>query len=344
MRGITAREVAQRLAAQPEAVVRELLPGGHREGNEWVAPSVDGNSRRALSIKIRGSCAGVWGQFDGTLILGKTTGDLLDLAAHVRFANDKKAAYAWALQYLGLATGGPQTRPQTPPPPPSVAADPHDGATRAAALRLFLSAQATLRNTPAFSYLKARGIDLAELGRQPRALRFHPSCKCIEAGAELPAMLAAISGPNGEHLATHRTFLAEQGGIWMKAPLRSPKKVLGSYAGGTIRLWRGGSGRPLSAAPELGTIVIAEGIETALSIAVACPEYRVLAAVSVSNLGRIILPASALDIVLAADSDPPGSPAAVALQRAVDRLLAEGRSVRIARSSRGHDFNDGLRE
>jgi len=335
---IPARQVAQQLAGRIAALVHELLPHGHREGAEWVAPSLTGTSKRGLSVRITGSKPGVFAEFDGD-----ARGDGLDLVAHVLFRGDKKAAYKWALAWLGLGHGGPAPQPQPRPQPASAAPDAHDRASAAGALRLFLGGQATLRNTPADAYLKARGIDLAELGRQPRALRFHPAVRCTEAGADMPAMLAAIVGPDGGHVATHRTYLAEHGGVWGKARLKAPKKVLGGYAGGTIRLWRGASGKPLATAPESDVIAIGEGIETSLSVAIACPEYRVLAAGSLNNLARMILPAHALDLIVLADNDA-GNPAAqAALQRAVDRLLAEGRSVRIARSSAGKDFNDSLK-
>jgi hypothetical protein len=335
---IPARAVAQQLAGRAEALARELLPAGHREGAEWVAPSLMGASLRGLSVRITGSKAGLWGEFDSD-----RRGDALDLVAHVLFRGDRKAAYRWALSWLGIAHAGAAPQPQPRPAAPRPAPDAHERASAAAAMRLWLAGRPELRGTPADAYLKARGIDLGELGRQPRALRFHHAVRCTEAGCDLPAMLAAIVGPDGGHVATHRTFLAEHDGAWCKARLRAPKKVLGSYTGGTIRLWRGASGKPLDKAPEADTVAIGEGIETCLSVAIACPEYRVLAAASLSNLGRIVLPPNAIDLVILADNDA-GNPAAqAALARAVDRLLAEGRSVRIARSSTGKDFNDGIK-
>jgi phage/plasmid primase-like uncharacterized protein len=336
---IPAREVARQLGSRAEALARELLPHGHREGAEWVAPSLTGTSQRGLSVRITGSKAGVWAEFDAD-----ARGDGLDLVAHALFRGDKSAAYKWALGWLGIGQAGAMPQPRPRPAPPPAGPDAHERATAAAAFRLFLAGKAELRGTPADAYLKGRGIDLAELGRQPRALRFHSAVRCIEAGGDLPAMLAAIRGPDGQHVATHRTFLAEYGGTWCKAKLKAPKKVLGSYAGGLIPLWRGASGKPLATAPEADVIAIGEGIETCLSVAIACPEYRVLAAVSLANLARIILPAQAVDLIVLADNDHGNAAAQAGLQRAVDRLLAEGRSVRIARSSAGKDFNDGIKD
>ncbi len=158
-------------------------------------------------------------------------------------------------------------------------------------------------------------------------------------------MLAAITGPDGAHLATHRTWLAQRpDGSWGKAPLRDPKMTLGSYAGGTIRVWRGASGLPLAEAPEGEAVALAEGIETALSVAVSCPELRVLCAVSLGNLARVDLPPTVAEVIICADNDGAENTAAArALARAVERFGGEGRQVRIARPPAGmKDFNDLL--
>jgi hypothetical protein len=337
---IPARQVAQHLASRIDALARELLPLGRREGAEWVAPSHTGTSRRALSVRLTGTKAGVWSDFSASGVHG----DALDLVAHVLFRGDKTGAYSWALAWLGLGAKMPTPLPRiAPQAAPPRADDPNILARRKAALAVFLNSETMLRGTPVDGYLQGRGIALAELGRQPRSLRNGAAVFNQETGTNMPAMLAAISAPGGRHAATHRTWLAQdEAGTWRKARLQAPKKVLGSYAGGCIRLWRGASGKPLEKAPESDTTVIAEGIETALSIVVACPEYRVLCGVSLSNLGRIILPAACLDLIVAADNDFGNAAAEAALAHAVDRLLSEGRSVRIARSSIGKDFNDAL--
>jgi hypothetical protein len=156
-------------------------------------------------------------------------------------------------------------------------------------------------------------------------------------------MVAAVTNGAGEMTAVHRTWLAKDvAGQWKKAPLQAPKASLGRISGGTIRLWRGASARPLADAPEGETVVIGEGIETCLSIAVSCPERRVLCGVSLGNLGRIDLPAAITTVIIAADNDAPGGPAEAALNAALRRLASTGRQVRIARSPVGSDFNDCL--
>jgi hypothetical protein len=200
----------------------------------------------------------------------------------------------------------------------------------------------SIANTPVEAYLASRGINIRELKRQPGALRYHPAMNCIEAGRPLPAMLAAVTSTNGEFLALHRTWLARTPNGWRKAPLHAPKKTLGPLAGGAIHLWRGATGKPLRQAEGGQTLVLAEGVETGLSIALACPERRVIAAVSISNMAALVLPVAISEIIIAAENDAPGSAATRALQKAIDRFISEGRAVKIARSPVGSDFNDVL--
>jgi hypothetical protein len=214
---------------------------------------------------------------------------------------------------------------------------------RRAAVRLYLEAQASIAGTPADLYLKARGLDLAQLGRQPRALRFHPRCRCTEVNASLPALIAAVHDAAGVHVATHRTYLAQHAGVWGKARLREPKKTLGRLYGGTIRLWRGASNKPLREAPEGEPATIGEGIETCLSVAIACPDLRVLSAVSMANAASVELPTQIGDVVLLADNDGDNEAARRGLQRVIDHFSGQGRTVRLARSPWGKDFNDAIR-
>ncbi len=337
-----AGEVSRMLAACIEALARELLPAGRRQGAEFVAPSPWGGSKRGLSVRLTGNKAGVWADFSGD-----RRGDALDLVASVQFGGDRGAALRWARAWLGLASGVAPPAALPPPQPAAPAAEGEDieqERRRRRGLRLFLEAK-PLPGTPAEAYLLGRGINLRSLGRAPGAMRFHPALWNTEAQARLPCLVAAITNPaGGGFQALHRTWIGQnQAGNWQKAALNTPKMALGGFAGGVIALWRGASGKPLAKAPADDVTVLTEGIENALSVAIACPQYRVLAVVSVGNFSRISLPPALMDLIVAADADAPGSAAAAALDRGVARLMEEGRSVRIARAGAGRDFNDLLR-
>lgn len=338
MRGPGAHEIARMLAARASELARELLPAGRREGPEWRCGSLHGERGQSLAVRIRGEKAGVWADF-----ASGQRGDALDLVAQTLFSGSKRDAIQWASRWLGLNSGEvPIAKPrQAGRAHFDVEPDKDAMRRRRQALGMFLAGQRQILGTPVERYLSGRGIHLRDLGRQPAALRFHEAIWCSEAGHPLPALLAAICEPGGRHIATHRTYLAQDGaGIWRKAALRHPKKVYGSYGGGVVPLWRGSSGLPLKMAPPGEQIVIAEGLETALSIVVSVPEQRVVCAVSLGNLGSIGLPPAVTTVIVAADNDGDNPAAAQALQRAIDRFTAEGREVRIARSPVGKDFND----
>ncbi len=85
-------------------------------------------------------------------------------------------------------------------------------------------------------------------------------------------------------------------------------------------------------------LVLAEGVETALSILQATGK-PVCACLSTSGLKAVILPAEVKAVVIAADGDAAGEKAA---QAAARRFYLEGREVKIARPPDGMDFNDLL--
>ena len=64
------------------------------------------------------------------------------------------------------------------------------------------------------------------------------------------------------------------------------------------------------------------------------------ATLSTSGLKAVRLPPEARNFIIAADGDQPGEDAAMI---AADRIVAEGRKVKIARAPWGLDFNDLLR-
>jgi hypothetical protein len=336
------KTIARLLAARIRDLVQQLLPDGREERGEWVALNPTRGDRKPGSFRIHlhGSRAGVWADF-----ATDDAGDALNLVAYVRYGGNLRDAIAWSKAYLGLESGPVPAaiRRAAPPPVDDAQRAAEEKARREAALKIFLAARPALKDTPVAAYLAGRGIDLAQLGRQPRALRFHPELWNRESQAHWPAMVAAVGNDAGEHTATHRTWLARRDGRWGKAPLADAKMSLGTVAGSCIRLWRGASGKALKDAPEGERVAIAEGIETALSVAIACPELRVLCAVSLANMANLALPPAIGTVILCADHDDDNPKARALLMRAVHRYQGEGREVRLAMPDvPGADWNDVL--
>jgi hypothetical protein len=184
-----------------------------------------------------------------------------------------------------------------------------------------------LRGTPAAAYLEARGVGPSRFPDAPlQALRFAPAVSHPD-GQQLPAMLAAIVDPRtGRYLATHHTFLAFRDGAWRKALVTPAKLVLGRYAGGLIPLLRGGSGVPLKQAPQGDELLMAEGIENALTVGLAFPELRAVAAVAVQNAQHIALPPAIGSVLLVHDRDGENDAVQQARDRAYERWRVEQRS------------------
>jgi putative DNA primase/helicase len=170
------------------------------------------------------------------------------------------------------------------------------------------------------TYLASRGLRLPA----GDALRFHPSLK-HPSGSRWPAMVALVTRRDGEPAGIHRTFVLQDGSG--KAPVTPAKMMLGTCAGGAVRL-----------AKPAETLAVGEGIESTLSAmqATGAPSW---AALSTSGLKALALPDAVREVVILADGDTAGESAARVAAR---RWHREGRRVRIARPPRGNDFNDML--
>lgn len=176
--------------------------------------------------------------------------------------------------------------------------------------------------TESEAYLRSRHFN----GVIPPTLRHHSKLRHPHAGSTLPAMVGAVTiWPSHQVRAIHRTYLTPDG---RKAPLDACKLSLGPIGGGAVRL------SPIG--PEM---IVAEGIETALSL-LAATRMCVWAALSAGGIERLILPppAALRSVVIAADHDARGLQAA---ENAALRWTIAGYTVRIAvPPGEGTDFND----
>lgn len=201
--------------------------------------------------------------------------------------------------------------------------------TRAHAARRSLQAQllwseaAPATGTLAEKYLRQRGItcDL------PDTLRFQPNCWHPTA-KRLPAMLALIEG--GEGFAIHRTYLQHDG--LAKSQVTPTKAMLGAVSGGSVRL-----------TATQGPLIVAEGIETALSLSCGLIDgpVTVWAALSTSGMRGLRLPKTKSELTIASDGDAEGRKAAHTL---AVKAAALGWKVSSLNAPEGQDWNDVLNE
>ena len=188
------------------------------------------------------------------------------------------------------------------------------------ALRIWRAAVPASK-TPVESYLHSRGLTCS----LPLSLRFHRGLK-HPSGSVWPCMVALVTrGADDVPLAIHRTFLAREGRD--KAPVDPARMMLGPCRGGAVRLAEPGE-----------ILMVGEGIETCLA-AMQATGHPAWAALSTSGLRVLDLPGRVRDVIVLADGDDPGEAAA---RECALRWQRESRRVRIARPTRGLDFNDVL--
>jgi hypothetical protein len=341
---ISIAEIARLLADRMPTLAAELLPNGRREGAEWRVGSLNGEPGRSLAVHLSGSRAGVWKDF-----AGGQGGDALDLVAQVHFGGDKGRAVEWSKRWLGIDDRDPAAIVKVRREAARIAEATERASAQEAARtqervqRIWLSCQRDIRGTHAEAYLRARSIDVRRLPKVPGALAFHPELWCGEGQERVPALVGGIFR-RGALVGVHRTFLDP---VWpKKLEVTNPKLSLGRYGGGCIPLTRGMTRirwNELWNSRVAESLIVAEGIETALSVALALPRRRVAAAVSLANMAALDLPPCITAITIAADNDT-AEEAKRGLDRAIAAHQAKGRTVYVARAAAGKDFNDWLRE
>lgn len=346
---ISVDEIEQLLRAQVETLGRELLPNAKVDGRHLCVGSLSGEPGQSLKINLQGPKRGLWADFSA---LGSEEGggDCIGLIRMIKFGGDVAAAVQWAKSWLGiddldperLETRRREVRAQAAADEVLAAAEKEQKRKRAVAMWM---GGKPIAGTPAEWYLRGRGIDIGLLGTWPGSLRFHAEIWNRELGHKIPAMLACMVTPEGKHVATHRTYLThdERKG-WVKLDSPNAKMVLGGSFGSFIPLRKGASGKSMADMPEGEPFYISEGIEDALTAAMARPGLRIGASYSLGNIGSIDFPGAMGPLRVMADRDEYGSQAADLLERVIRRQQAKGVHVQlILPKPPFKDLNDWLR-
>ena len=316
----TAKDIAHELADRAEAVCRQYLSNGRRQGSYWMVGSVHNEPGRSMFVRLSDGPRGPAGKW--TDAATGEHGDLIDVIQQARGLHGFTDAMAEARRFLSL--------PDTVPPGVSRWAKASQTKTGTSdslrsALRLFAMAR-PIEGTLADTYLRRRGIIPEAL---PGTLRFHPECyyrpDSRNSTERWPAMLAAVTDNRGNITGIHRTWLQRDGSG--KAPVATPRRAMGHLLGNGVRF---------GAASE--TMVVGEGIETMLSIRTALPHLPVVACLSAAHLAAFDTPASIRRLYIAHDRDAAGLHAR---DRLASRLSDRAIEI-ISLSPRRHDFNDDL--
>ena len=176
---MNAAAIAAALSLRAEAVCRQYLPHGRRQGRYWIAGDLDGARGRSLYVRLRGpGTPGKW-----TDAAEGTHGDLLDIIRHRINAPTLRAALDEARAFLAL------------PAAPAAGEGPGDSYDATQAARRLWTRCRAIDGTHAESYLRARGLARCRFS----CLRFHPELRYRESSSvrRLPALVAAVTGDDG---------------------------------------------------------------------------------------------------------------------------------------------------
>ena len=293
------------------STVRNLLPNGKRENQEYVALNPTRADQHLGSFRINLN-SGKWIDYATT----DKGGDITSLYAYIKGISQYEAA-----QYLlGNYTYSRNCNFSNNPPKSSkINVEEY--------INKLWDESLDPKNSIIENYLNHRGLLLQNI---PRSIRYHPNLYHKHSGKSFPVMLSAVTKYGSDKIvALHRTYLKVDGGD--KADITPNKMMLGQVKGTAVMLTPTGS-----------KLVIVEGIETALSI-YAATGFSTWASLSAWGMLSIQVPPVDItqEITIAADADKTGIASA---NKLAVRLLDEGYKVSIAIPEQGTDFNDALME
>lgn len=351
-RPISVTEIVAGLSALAPSIAGELFPAGRVRGNRMFIGDLNGGKGDSLAIWFGGEKPGNWRDF-APPSGAPERGDILDLVSWGMFGGDKGEAIQWAMGRLGFS--GDATSPEFKQKRLDLKKQADQNKVDAAAAkarraamghRLWLQASPDLAGSPVDFYLAGRGLDI-RAAPSTGALRYAASLtETIHSGGKkFPAMAALVVNPAGQIVGVHRTFLQLYGGKWGKARIEDPRQALGPTSGGFVPICKGATGKSMAAAPMGDTLLICEGIEDALAIAMARPDLRIAAALHLGNMGEIDPPPAIKRLILFRDEDTKQK-AREAFERArakqAKRFADRGGELLVAAPPEGKDANDLL--
>ncbi|MGL4490536.1 MAG: toprim domain-containing protein [Rhizobiaceae bacterium] len=342
-------------------VAAKLLPRGKREGGLWVSRNPAGDDPKkkpALKVRIQGGDLGAWSDWRSG-----DKGDVFRLIEHC-LKCDFNAARRWAMDYCGMRGMSREERArmdreaQTYTEREAKKAEKDLQWKLQQAVKLW-NARADLTRSPwrdhALAYFAGRNCALdqvpniaRETFRYSRATEWwngatwkHVDGRRIKTapGPEFPAVHSALRNRLGIITCCHVTFLDPLKP--KKASVEPPKLMFGVALGSVIEVSTGPEGKPFWLAQEAHPLIIAEGIETALSLAIAMPECRVWAGGSLAGVGAAPVDLDCISAIYFARDNNEGNPQAQQqFERANDQLAAHGKALTVMASIVGDDFND----
>lgn len=354
------------LNAQVESVTRHYLgEPKSRQGHTWRF----GRHQGSLVVTIDGDKKGLWHDFQT-----QAGGDMLGLIKTITNPSDFKALLQEAMRFLG----GNHTYIQSRVSAQSHSSGQFDQSThiipvknkKSVHIQTILAPAATIPDSPcnqkiistdlatqqkiqkvqmivqnsqpiqgtlAEQYLRQhRGIEIPVLDK---TFRFHPQLKHWMTGKDYPALLVIARDEKDAACGLQAIFLDPHTGQKANIMNQSAKLSRGFIKGGAM----------VQEGTAPNKFAIAEGPETALSIAQAHPDWTVYASFGMSNLAHVASSLPSKELIMVADNDGEHSHTQKNMEQAAQTLSKQGKSVWVATPQKPAnqakwDFNDVLRQ
>ena len=202
-----------------------------------------------------------------------------------------------------------------------------------------------IAGTIAEKYLREyRGIT----GELPNDFRFLKSDFHLNTKKNVPALVAPYRDKEGKMVGIVRIYLNKDGSKYTDTFIDDQ----GRQKEATTKANRGISshGRVVIQEAVIPKVLwVAEGVETALSVAKAVPDQTVVASLAVGQIKNVPISSETQEVIICADNDPASSQSKESISQAVESFLSKGVRVFIAlppeipAGMKKHDFNDLLK-
>jgi ATP-dependent exoDNAse (exonuclease V) alpha subunit len=289
-----------------------------------------GSNKGSLNVTVRGEKAGLW--YDFATEEGGNFISLIRRELHLDFTNALQYAAEWA----NIAPASSLIKQK-----PKIERQVHlksNKFTETQLEKIIYAREIVAKSTPLAGTLAERYLT-EHRGITDPALninfRFNPSVKEPETKQYWPVLVAIAKNRQDEVQAVQCIYLDPK--TANKLNVKVPKRSFGPQEGAAVLVQK--AQYILNVGYQYA---LAEGPETALSVAHSDKNLGVYVTLSVSNFGNIPISSAIKDILLCADNDGINADSNKALQNAIEILSERGLNVSVAKPLDCKDFNDVL--
>jgi len=315
--------IRHHLVVNIEAVCRYYLSAGRKVGRYWIVGNIHNKPGQSMAVRLYDTNPeriGLWVDY----ATGEH-GDVFDLIGGVTGIDSFKDILAEASRFLNMADLSVSSYRYSSSDHQRHWQRKEQNSDSVHAARRLFDMTKPIKDTLTEKYLLQRGLTNLS---QTQSLRFLDHCYYTREDGKrliLPAMIAAVTDARGNITGVQRTWLSADG--YKHIGLCHNVKALGRIHGAAVRFGQ---------AKEF--LLVGEGIETVLSLAVVLPLLPTAACLSANHLDAFGLPAGLRHLLIAQDNDPPG-------RQAVARLAVRAQQTGITThilTPKHDDFNTDL--